>query len=122
MKKIVDPVSINEVANYTKNKLEELAKVKEVLINDIKSIRNYYKGTDAELIIKKYLERLKVVDVIINNYSNLKDYFLIISEAYSNSLKKAKTSMESINNSFSINDSTNSEINNIENTTLSIEL
>ncbi|MBQ8891579.1 MAG: hypothetical protein IJ068_01795 [Bacilli bacterium] len=122
MKKIVDPVAIKDVATYTKNKLDELENAKNILRDDINNIRKFYKGADAELIIDKYLDRLKVIDVIINNYSNLKEYFSSISAAYSNCLKKAKTSMDNINSNFIISDNIDNNVSNIENTTLTIDL
>ena len=122
MRKIVDTIAINDVANYTKSKLEELEEAKNILRDDINSIKTYYKGKDADIIINKYLERIKVIDVIINNYSNVEDYFTRISQAYSNCLEKAKTSMDSINSNFITSNTVNDNISNLENTTLSIDL
>lgn len=101
MKKIISPNSIFATANYIKNKLEELKSAKNILIEDINSIKNIYQGKDADLIINKYLENLKVIDIIIYNYNNLREYFLEISSDYSTNLNKTKNLMNQINNSFS---------------------
>ena len=119
MKRVIDPVSINSVSNYTKKKLEELLNVKSILISDIESIRNYYHGTDAELIISKYLERLKIIDLIVVNYNNLTRYFSNVSMEYSNNLNEAKKTMNQVNNNIN---TTIEEKQEITNQTLSIDL
>ena len=62
MKRRIDPVAISSVGDYLKTQLDEYKSLKQKVLNDIESIRNVYKGADAELIINKYKERINNLD------------------------------------------------------------
>ena len=98
MKRIVDPVAILSVSDYIKIKVDELLDAKKKLLDDIGTIKNYYKGVDAEIIINKYIERLQIIDALVINYNIIKKYLSNISYEYSGNLERAKKELNIINN------------------------
>lgn len=105
MKRRIDPVAISSVGDYLKTQLDEYKSLKQKVLNDIESIRNVYKGADAELIINKYKERINNLDSIMLNYENYAIYTQKISGKYQENLNKAK---KDINSSLENLDSNNS--------------
>lgn len=105
MKRRIDPVAISSVGDYLKTQLDEYKSLKQKVLNDIESIRNVYKGADAELIINKYKERINNLDIIMLNYENYAIYTQKISGKYQENLNKAK---KDINSSLENLDSNNS--------------
>lgn len=105
MKRRIDPIAISSVGNYLKTQLDEYNSLKQKVLNDIESIRNVYKGADAELIINKYKERINNLDIIMLNYENYAIYTQKISGKYQENLNKAK---KDINSSLENLDSNNS--------------
>ena len=105
MKRRIDPVAISSVGDYLKTQLDEYKSLKQKVLNDIESIRNVYKGADAELIINKYKERINNLDSIMLNYENYAIYTQKISSKYQENLNKAK---KDINSSLENLDSNNS--------------
>lgn len=105
MKRRIDPVAISSVGDYLKTQLDEYKNLKQKVLNDIESIRNVYKGADAELIINKYKERINNLDSIMLNYENYAIYTQKISGKYQENLNKAK---KDINSSLENLDSNNS--------------
>lgn len=120
MRKIIDPVAIASVGNYIQKQSDELKRVKNNLLNNIKEISNCYHGHDANIIITKYEERVKKLDIIITNYENYSIYMQNISSAYLNNLNESKKILNKIlettinnNNSNSITVFSNLELSNI---------
>ena len=105
MKRRIDPVAISSVGDYLRTQLDEYKSLKQKVLNDIESIRNVYKGADAELIINKYKERINNLDSIMLNYENYAIYTQKISGKYQENLNKAK---KDINSSLENLDSNNS--------------
>lgn len=105
MKRRIDPIAISSVGDYLKTQLDEYKSLKQKVLNDIESIRNVYKGADAELIINKYKERINNLDIIMLNYENYAIYTQKISGKYQENLNKAK---KDINSSLENLDSNNS--------------
>ena len=105
MKRRIDPIAISSVGDYLKTQLDEYKSLKQKVLNDIESIRNVYKGADAELIINKYKERINNLDSIMLNYENYAIYTQKISGKYQENLNKAK---KDINSSLENLDSNNS--------------
>lgn len=105
MKRRIDPIAISSVGDYLKTQLDEYKSLKQKVLNDIESIRNVYKGSDAELIINKYKERINNLDIIMLNYENYAIYTQKISGKYQENLNKAK---KDINSSLENLDSNNS--------------
>ena len=105
MKIRIDPIAISSVGDYLKTQLDEYKSLKQKVLNDIESIRNVYKGADAELIINKYKERINNLDIIMLNYENYAIYTQKISGKYQENLNKAK---KDINSSLENLDSNNS--------------
>lgn len=105
MKRRIDPVAISSVGDYLKTQLDEYKSLKQKILTDIESIRNVYKGADAELIINKYKERINNLDSIMLNYENYAIYTQKISGKYQENLNKAK---KDINSSLENLDSNNS--------------
>ena len=105
MKRRIDPVAISSVGDYLRTQLDEYKNLKQKVLNDIESIRNVYKGADAELIINKYKERINNLDSIMLNYENYAIYTQKISGKYQENLNKAK---KDINSSLENLDSNNS--------------
>ena len=105
MKRRIDPIAISSVGDYLKTQLDEYKNLKQKVLNDIESIRNVYKGADAELIINKYKERINNLDSIMLNYENYAIYTQKISGKYQENLNKAK---KDINSSLENLDSNNS--------------
>ena len=95
MKRRIDPVAISSVGDYLKTQLDEYKSLKQKVLNDIESIRNVYKGADAELIINKYKERINNLDSIMLNYENYAIYTQKISGKYQENLNKAKKDINS---------------------------
>ena len=95
MKRRIDPVAISSVGDYLKTQLDEYKSLKQKVLNDIESIRNVYKGADAELIINKYKERINNLDIIMLNYENYAIYTQKISGKYQENLNKAKKDINS---------------------------
>lgn len=105
MKRRIDPIAISSVGDYLRTQLDEYKSLKQKVLNDIESIRNVYKGADAELIINKYKERINNLDIIMLNYENYAIYTQKISGKYQENLNKAK---KDINSSLENLDSNNS--------------
>ena len=105
MKRRIDPIAISSVGDYLRTQLDEYKSLKQKVLNDIESIRNVYKGADAELIINKYKERINNLDSIMLNYENYAIYTQKISGKYQENLNKAK---KDINSSLENLDSNNS--------------
>ena len=105
MKRRIDPIAISSVGDYLKTQLDEYKSLKQKVLNDIESIRNVYKGADAELIINKYKERINNLDIIMLNYENYAIYTQKISGKYQENLNKAT---KDINSSLENLDSNNS--------------
>ena len=105
MKRRIDPIAISSVGDYLKTQLDEYKNLKQKILTDIESIRNVYKGADAELIINKYKERINNLDSIMLNYENYAIYTQKISGKYQENLNKAK---KDINSSLENLDSNNS--------------
>ena len=105
MKRRIDPIAISSVGDYLRTQLDEYKSLKKKVLNDIESIRNVYKGADAELIINKYKERINNLDSIMLNYENYAIYTQKISGKYQENLNKAK---KDINSSLENLDSNNS--------------
>ena len=95
MKRRIDPVAISSVGDYLKTQLDEYKSLKQKILTDIESIRNVYKGADAELIINKYKERINNLDSIMLNYENYAIYTQKISGKYQENLNKAKNDINS---------------------------
>ena len=95
MKRRIDPIAISSVGDYLKTQLDEYKSLKQKVLNDIESIRNVYKGADAELIINKYKERINNLDIIMLNYENYAIYTQKISGKYQENLNKAKKDINS---------------------------
>ena len=95
MKRRIDPIAISSVGDYLRTQLDEHKSLKQKVLNDIESIRNVYKGADAELIINKYKERINNLDIIMLNYENYAIYTQKISGKYQENLNKAKKDINS---------------------------
>ncbi|MBR3661170.1 MAG: hypothetical protein IKN63_04675 [Bacilli bacterium] len=93
MKRRVDPVAIGSVAVDVSKKQDALMEATNKLKKDINSIRTYYQGNDAELIIEKYLKRLEIINDLMDNYNNIKQYFVTVSSGYSDNLNNAKKNL-----------------------------
>ena len=89
-----DPVAIGNVGNYTKNMSEELQVALTKLIEDIKSITEDYKGTDADTEIYKFLETADKIKKVIRNYEYYGNYMRIVSDKDSENLDRTKKSFE----------------------------
>lgn len=67
-----DTVAIESVGEYLLQANEELLQEKKLIDDNIKSIRNNYRGEDADVIILKFLEatsKIKLISTIINYYA-----------------------------------------------------
>lgn len=96
MKKRIDPVAINSVADFLIYQIDLLKAAKNKLLFDIEKINTVYKGVDANLIVAKYKEKLSKIDIIILNYENFSKYFKNISMSYSNNVQDSKKQLQQI--------------------------
>ena len=89
MRKLIKTKEIKEIADNINEKLDILKEKVINLKNDINNINNLYKGMDADSIILKYNETLNLLNNLITNYENYRDYFYKISNSYTENINKA---------------------------------
>ena len=88
MRRIIKYKVIEECAGDLQNQISSLIEIKKKLIMDVHRIDNYYRGLDSNIIIGKYLDKIKELDNYINNINICIDYLLKISSNYSISYNK----------------------------------
>ena len=89
MRKLIKTKEIKEIADSINEKLDTLKENVIILKDDINNINNLYQGIDADNIILKYNETLRLLNNVIINYENYKDYFYKISNSYTDNINKA---------------------------------
>ena len=100
MKKFIKPNEIKRVSKLMTEELELLNRQIEILLNDINKIKSLYKGYDADIIVSKYVERVKKLKHIIVNYENYINYFNLISGTYNENINTATKSLNQIFENF----------------------
>ena len=70
---------MQEIASYMEKVNQDLIQTKNILMNQISSINDYYKGIDSKLIVNKFLNATKVLDQIVEMNSYYGDYLKTIS-------------------------------------------
>ena len=93
-----DPVAMESVGNYLIECLENLNQYKILLNKHIDDINHSYTGVDANIIITKFKEASKKMDIMISNIEYYSEYFKILAshdrENISISTKNIQTTIE----------------------------
>ena len=97
MRKYVKYLVIEDAVKSLKEQINLLREVKTKLEQDINKIGEGYKGQDSLEIIKKYQEKVGLINTYINVVETYNDYFIWIGENYGNSQQKAINNFENIN-------------------------
>lgn len=96
MKKFIKPNEIKRVSKLMTEELEILIKQIEILLNDINKIKSLYKGYDADIIVSKYIEKVKNLKYVVANYENCINYFNLISGTYNENINTATKNLNQI--------------------------
>ena len=97
MRKIVKFSKIGEIAEDLKRQIEELKQEKDKLQVDVNKINDGYKGKYATIIIEKYVEKEKEIEMFIKNMERYQIILEWLSGSYRNSHNKAKKGLETEN-------------------------
>ena len=113
MRKLIKTNEIKEIADIINERIDTLIEQANTLKNDIDSINNLYKGIDASSIITKYNETLKLLNSIIINYQEYRDYFYKITNSYTENINKATRNFNFLLEDNKFNYTLFSDINNV---------
>lgn len=103
MKKFIKPNEIKRVSKLITEELEILTKQIEILLNDINKIKSLYKGYDADIIVSKYIDKVKNLKIVVTNYENYINYFNLISGIYNENINTVTKNLNQIFENFDKN-------------------
>lgn len=96
MRKLIKIKDIKEITDIINKEIDTLIEQATNLKEDINSISELYKGQDANIIITKYNERIKLLNSIIINYQEYRDYFYKISNSYEENINTATKNLNNL--------------------------
>ena len=103
MRRKINTDKIEEVTVSMMDKINLIQDTKNVLINDIQEISNFYNGIDADAIKAKYTEKVNKLDVYINTINSYTKYFKWLTNNYGENLNNTKNNLSSIANEVDLN-------------------
>ena len=89
MKRVINVRFLKEIINDLKKQQVEMKNIESKLKNDILSINEVYKGSDATLIISKYTDQLTKVSSIIKTLESFINYYEVVVDKYDTNIEVA---------------------------------